>query len=94
MAWGRISKGIDWTGARIGDTGDILHDLTVSGSKQTARGVLISDDSLMDTFHDTVEKTVKREKKRTAFMSKLNEDETKSVNKREAELKKMIERKQ
>lgn len=92
MAWGRVSKGIDWTGARIGETGDMLSDLTVSGSKQTARGVIISDDTLQDTIQESVKKKQKRVKEQTAFLSKLSEDEKKAVTSHEAYVKNMIKR--
>ena len=93
MAWGRISKSLDWTGARIGETGDMLSDLTVSGSKQTARGVLISDGSLEDTFLDEEERAQKRIKRKTSFVNKLTDDEKKSSEANSKRMREMIKRK-
>lgn len=79
MAWSKISKALDWTGARIGETGDMLSDLTVSGAKQTSRGVVISHGSLEDTIASEIKKKVTRSKDMTKFKAKLSEDEKKVV---------------
>ena len=79
MAWAKINKALDWTGARIGETGDMLSDLTVSGSKQTARGVVISHGSLKDTIASEVKREVTRSQDMTKFQAKLTDEEKKVV---------------
>jgi len=92
MAWSRVSKALDWTGDRIGETSDMISDLTVSGGKQTARGVLISHDSLRDTALDSAKKESKRVKERKDFMAKLDADQKKSVEGHEKFMDKYINR--
>ena len=92
MAWSKVNKALDWTGARIGETGDMLSDLTVSGSKQTSRGVVISHDSLKDTIEESYEKDVNRTRKRTKFLEKLSKDELAGLKPHEDYLKKILER--
>ena len=79
MAWGRISKGLDWTGDRIGETGDMLSDLTISGAKQTSRGVVISHGSLKDTVDGEIKKDVTRTREMTKFKKGLTAEEIKEV---------------
>lgn len=92
MAWSRVSGALDWTGDRIGETSDMLSDLTVSGSKQTARGVIISHDSLMDTALESEKRESKRESERKAFNSKLDTEQKKSVEAHVKYLNKYINR--
>ena len=92
MAWSRVSSALDWTGDRIGETSDMISDLTVSGGKQTARGVLISHDSLRDTALDSSKKEGKRVQARKDFFSKLDADQKKSVEAHEKYMDKYINR--
>lgn len=79
MAWSKINKALDWTGDRIGETGDMLSDLTVSGAKQTSRGVVISHGSLKDTIDEQIKKDVTRTRDMTKFKKGLSDDEIKEV---------------
>lgn len=92
LAWNRMSKGMDWVGERIGETGDMLSDITTSGAKQTSRGVVISHDSLMDTISESVEKDANRRKKATKFKKGLNEEEIKALKTHEDYLDKILKR--
>lgn len=92
LAWNRLGKAMDWVGDRVGETTDMLSDITVSGAKQTARGVIISHDSLMDTAIDSKEKEVNRLKRETKFIEKLKEDEQAAYNKHGDYLSKFIDR--
>ena len=92
LAWGKFNKAMDWTGDRIGDTTDLLKDLTESGTKQTARGLIISQDTLLDTAFESREKNAKRAKNRAAFESKLSENEKKSLETHDAWLDKLATR--
>ena len=92
LAWNKISKGLDWAGAQIESTGDMLSDLTVSGAKQTSRGVVVSHDSLMDTISDSIEKDANRKRKITKFKAGLKEDEIKDLKTHEDYLAKILAR--
>ena len=93
LAWNRMSRGIDWIGDRVGETSDMLSDITLSGSKQTQRGVIISHDSLMDTAQDSVEKEANRQKQATKFKSSLKAEEIKALSEHEKFLENLMNRK-
>ena len=93
FAWSKISKSLDWAGARVGETGDMLSDLTVSGGIQTSRGVAISQDSLLDTLQDSKKKAAVRAKEYTQYTSKLSTDEKKAMAEHEKMLKELLKRK-
>ncbi len=79
MGWGYMKKSFDWVGARVGETTDMLSDVTNSGSYQTRRGVVISRDSLSETMSDTREKVAKRQVKEAKFMAGLSPEQLKAV---------------
>ena len=83
MGWSKVSKALDWTGDRVGETTDMISDLTVSAAKQTSRGVIISHDSLLDTAFESKEKDSNRKKKESAFKSKLDKTELANLKKHE-----------
>ena len=88
LAWNKFSKALDWVGERVGETSDILSDITVSGAKQTARGVVLSHDSLMDTIQDSVEKEANRQVRAEKFKEKLKDDQKKNLEAHESYLNK------
>ena len=92
MAWSKISKGLDWMGARVGETGDMLSDVTVSGAKQTARGVLISHGSLKDTADEQVQKDITRARAMTTFKEGLSAAEKTTVKESEDYYKTLLNR--
>jgi len=92
MGWSKVSKALDWTGARVGETTDMISDLTVSAAKQTSRGVVISHDSLLDTVLDSKEKDANRQKKEKIFKEKLDKDQLKSLTVHEDWLKAIVDR--
>lgn len=92
FAWSKISKALDWTGAQIGNTGDMLSDLTISGAKQTSRGVAISHGSLKDTIDEQVQKDITRTQAMTKFKAKLTDAEKTDIAKSEAYYAKLLER--
>lgn len=49
MSWAKISKALDWTGSKIGKSGDVIDHVFDSATKQTARAVIISDEALDET---------------------------------------------
>lgn len=93
LAWGKVNKALDWSGERIGETGDMLSDLTVSGAKQTSRGVIISHDSLLDTVLESKEKDSNRQKKESSFKKKLDKDQLAGLKTHEDYLQTIINRK-
>lgn len=93
LAWNRFAKGLDWIGDRVGETTDMLSDITISGAKQTQRGVIISNDSLLDTAAESKEKEVNRLKRRTQFTKGLKDDEREAFEKHEQYLKDLLSRK-
>ena len=83
MGWSKVSKALDWTGDRIGETTDMISDLTKSASKQTSRGVVISHDSLLDTVLESKEKDANRQKKETDFKAGLDKPALTALKKHE-----------
>ncbi len=92
MGWSKMSKALDWTGDRIGETTDMVSDLTVSAAKQTSRGVVISHDSLLDTVLESKEKDANRQKKEATFKSKLDKTSIANLKKHEDWLEKIVNR--
>ena len=92
MGWSKVSKALDWTGDRIGETTDMISDLTVSAAKQTSRGVVISHDSLLDTVLESKEKDANRQKKEESFKKNLDETALKNLKKHEDWLEKIVTR--
>lgn len=75
FAWSKVGKGLDWIGVQVGNTGNMLEDITVSGSKQTSRGVAISHGSLKDTVDEQIQKDITRTRAMTKFKKGLSEVE-------------------
>jgi len=79
MTYGRITKSLDWAGKQIEQTSDLIGDIVTSGTKQTARGVILSHDTLMDTALESSKKEASRQKEADKFMNGLDEDAKKAV---------------
>lgn len=92
MAWAKVDKALDWTGKRVGETTDMLSDLTVAGAKQTARVTVISHDSLAETVSQSKQKAVNLRRKETEFKSGLKEDEIADLKEHEAYLDGILKR--
>ena len=83
FAWSKISKSLDWTGARIGETTDMLSDLTLSGRDGTAQARLAMRSKLEDSAVDFEKKAAARAKTRKEFKDKLDKDQLAEVAKKE-----------
>jgi len=92
MLYGRIAKALDWTGSKIDQTSDILDDIIVGGTKQSARARITSDDTLHDTVLESIKAEAKRVKEKSKFKSSLSEAEKKAVESREKRLQKLLDR--
>ena len=92
IAWGKISKGIDWAGSMVGKTSDIIEDAAVAGSYQTARAVTISRDTLKDDILASNKKEASRQKERKEFEKNLTAEQKKAVEENNAALNKYLTR--
>lgn len=88
MYGSKLNKALDWTGDRIAQSGDIVDHLSSSAVKQTARAVIISNDSLDSTKLESLEKKKDYALKRKEFFSKLTKEETKQLDSHEEWLSK------
>lgn len=92
MMYGRISKSLDWAGKQIEQTSDMISDVVTSGTKQTARGVILSHDTLLDTVLESQKREAKRTTEQSKFEAKLTAEEKKSVDAHAKYLAKYINR--
>ena len=92
MAWSKVSKAMDWMGAKIDKSSFAIDDLFDSATDQTARGGIISRDSLLDTMMDSEKKTAVRQKIREEFKANLSDDQKKEVETHNTYLNKFINR--
>ena len=92
LGWGYMKRAMDWTGARVGDTTDLVSDLTKSASVQTGRGLAISRSSFKDTMLESIQNDAKRQEKKAKFLSGLNEAQLKTIKKEEDYLQAILNR--
>ena len=90
MSWSKVSKAMDWAGVQIGNTTDMLEDVTKAGSLQTKRAVVISNNGLKDTIQESVQKSATRADEYEKFTSKLSTESKKKVTDYEKELEALL----
>lgn len=92
IAWGKISKALDWTGSMVGKTSDIIEDAAVAGSYQTARAVVASRGTLKDDILQSKKNEAKRQKEQQTFLKSLSKEQLDAVQKEESALNKYLSR--
>ncbi len=79
LTWSRIGKSMDWAGARVGETTDLISDATQSATMQTAKVKIFSKDDLLDEVLVSRQKSVNRTTSRTKFEKGLTDDQKKDI---------------
>ena len=79
MGWSKLSKALDWIGARFGSATDIIDHLSVSATKQTSRAVIISDTSLDTTKLEGIKAKQQFINERKDLIKGLNKEETTEI---------------
>ena len=92
FTWAHINKALNWAGTQVGQTTDMLTDITKAGGVQTSRTVVVSQKSFLDTVHDAREAAIKREEATKKMVSKLDTEQKKSLETYDKELKDLLKR--